>query len=98
MGVEWGAREEALVLERADALSARYTDREAVLRDARWSVELELYRRAYRVQLDRARACQTPDEKRALCNDWRSRFGDEQAGRLIEYAKSRALMEASLSW
>lgn len=57
-------------------------------REARWVVELDAWRKWYRCQLEKAWACKTGSEKKALFAVWVREFGKEKADALAQMAKS----------
>lgn len=98
LGAAWCERAESEMRARASALVEKGWSEADALREARWSVELALSRRAYRKQIDRALACQSKDDERALTREWVKSFGEEVARRLAGYVKSPRLVAASRSW
>ena len=57
-------------------------------REARWVVELDLHRKWYRVQLEKAWACTSATSKRQLFAEWVRDFGKSKADSLAQMAKS----------
>lgn len=98
-GITWDGEAAALFERRFAELSAREGMSEAAARqEAQWQVDLMVCRRFVRKQIDRALACRTAAEKRALVAEWQREHGASRSSYLIKLLKDDKALEAIKAW
>lgn len=86
--IGWDARAEAAVEAASNRLQQSGMAKADADREARWIVELDLCRKWYRGQLEKAWSCTSAIGKRQLFAEWVRDFGKSKADSLAQMAKS----------
>ncbi|MFW9605271.1 MAG: hypothetical protein ACMV0I_01700 [Pseudomonas sp.] len=98
--IGWDAKAEAAVQAASTRFQQAGMAKADADREAGWVVELDLCRKWYRGQLEKAWACKTGSEKKALFAVWVREFGKSRAETLAQMAKSEdgKFREAVSQW
>jgi hypothetical protein len=98
--IVWDEKAEAAFMAALAALQAKGLAQAVAEQEARWMVELDLCRKWYRRQLEKAWDCKAGSEKKALFAVWVREFGKSRAETLAQMAKSEdaKFREAVSQW
>jgi hypothetical protein len=96
-GVVWDSHAEKEFTNLVKSLQKKQFSQVDAEREARWTVEIKLHRRAVHSAMKQAERCTHPNQKKEVFAQWVQVFGQEQANRLADYFKNEKLRQTILS-